>query len=35
MPTLADFTTLDAEKVQSAVDKLNEVLKPKKNLIKK
>lgn len=35
MPTPPDFTTLDAEKVQSAVDKLNEVLKPKKELDKK
>ena len=34
MPTPPDFTTLDAEKVQSAVDKLNEVLKPKKELDK-
>jgi hypothetical protein len=32
MPTPPDFTTIDTEKVQSTVDKLNEVLKPKKDI---
>lgn len=32
MPTPSDFTTIDTEKVQSTVDKLNEDLKPKKDI---
>jgi transposase len=35
MPTPPDFTTIDTEKVQSTVDKLNEVLRPKKDIDKK
>jgi hypothetical protein len=35
MPTPPDFTTIDTKKVQSTVDKLSQVLKPKKDVDKK